>query len=90
MAALAPIPPSEAATPLPSTEHSARQTSTLLINGINKVAFDGKGNFTQVDAVATNVKLDAPDRRPGTGTYSVNPDCTGTQTIVVQGLPDLH
>ena len=64
--------------------------STLVIDGIDKVTFDGKGNFTQVDAVATNGKLDAPGWRPGTGTYSVNPDCTGTQTIVVPGLPDLH
>jgi hypothetical protein len=37
-----------------------------------------------------NGHLDAPGWRPGTGTYSVNPDCTGTQTIVVPGLPDLH
>jgi hypothetical protein len=64
--------------------------STLVIDGIDKVTFDGKGNFTQVDAVATNGKLDAPGWRPGTGTYSVDPDCTGTQTIMVAGLPDLH
>ena len=63
--------------------------STLLVDGIAKETFDGKGNETQVDAVATNGIL-APGWRPGTGTYSVNPDCTGTQTIVVQGLPDLH
>jgi hypothetical protein len=31
-----------------------------------------------------------PGWRPGTGSYSVNPDCTGTQTIVVSGMPDLH
>ena len=64
--------------------------SALVVDGIDKITFDGKGNFTQVDAVATNGKLDAPGWRPGTGTYSVNPDCTGTQTIVVPGLPDLH
>jgi len=63
--------------------------STLLIDGIDKVTFDGKGNFTQVDAVATNGIL-APGWRPGTGTYTVNPDCTGTQTIVVPGMADLH
>lgn len=63
--------------------------STLLIDGIVKTTFDGKGNLTQVDAVADNGNL-APGWRPGTGTYSVNPDCTGTQTIVVDGLPDLH
>lgn len=64
--------------------------STLVVDGIDKVTFDGKGNFTQVDAVATNGNLAAPGWRPGTGTYSVNPDCTGTQTIVVSDLPDLH
>jgi hypothetical protein len=64
--------------------------STAVIDGIDKVTFDGKGNFTQVDAVATNGILDAPGFRPGSGTYSVNPDCTGTQTIMVPGLPDLH
>jgi hypothetical protein len=63
--------------------------STLLIEGIDKITFDGKGNLTQVDAVATNGNL-APGWRPGTGTYSVNPDCTGTQTIVIPGMPDLH
>jgi hypothetical protein len=63
--------------------------STLVVDGIDKVTFDGKGNFTQVDAVATNGIL-TPGWRPGTGSYSVNPDCTGTQTIVVPGLPDLH
>jgi len=63
--------------------------STLLINGISKATFDGKGNVTGVDAVADNGNL-TPGWRPSTGTYSVNPDCTGTETIVVSGLPDLH
>jgi hypothetical protein len=63
--------------------------STLLIDGIAKEPFDREGNETQVDAVATNGML-APGWRPGTGTYSVNPDCTGTQTIVIPGRPDLH
>ena len=62
---------------------------TLLIDGIDKVTFDGDGNLTQVDAVATNGNL-PPGWRPGTGTYSVNTDCTGTQTISVAGAPDLH
>jgi hypothetical protein len=62
---------------------------TLLIDGIDKVTFDGDGNLTQVDAVATNGDL-PPGWRPGTGMYSVNPDCTGTQTISAAGAPDLH
>ena len=63
--------------------------STLLVDGIAKQTFDGKGNMTQVDAVATNGNL-APGWRPGTGTYSVDADCTGTLTLVVPGLSDLH
>jgi len=63
--------------------------STLLIDGIAKETFDGQGNETQVDAVATNGVL-TPGWRPGAGSYSVNPDCTGTQTITVPGMPDLH
>ncbi len=63
--------------------------STLLIDGIDKITFDGKGNLRQVDAVATNGIL-TPGWRPGTGTYSVSSDCTGTQTIVIPGMPDLH
>ena len=63
--------------------------STLLIDGLAKTTFDGKGNLTQLDAIAANGNV-APGWASNTGTYSVNPDCTGTQTIVVPGLPDLH
>jgi hypothetical protein len=63
--------------------------STLLIDGLAKQTFDGDGNFTQVEAVATNGNL-PPGWRPGSGTYSVNPDCTGTQTIVIPDNPDVH
>jgi hypothetical protein len=63
--------------------------ATLLIDGIAKESFDGQGNETQVDAVATNGMV-TPGWQPGTGSYSVNPDCTGTQTIMRSGLPDVH
>ena len=63
--------------------------STLLVDGIARETFDGKGNERQVDAVATNGML-TPGWRPGSGSYSVNQDCTGTQTIVISGNPDLH
>jgi len=61
----------------------------LVVDGVARVTFDGHGNFTQVDAVAENGNV-APGWRPGSGTYSVNPDCTGAQTIQVADLPDLH
>lgn len=65
--------------------------TTLVVDGIARETFDGRGNETQVDAVAMNGILDAPGWRPSTGTYSVNPDCTGAQTIVgPPGLADLH
>jgi hypothetical protein len=63
--------------------------STLLVDGIAKQTYDGKGNMTQVDAVATNGVL-PPGWRFGSGTYSVDSDCTGTLTITVPGLSDLH
>ena len=63
--------------------------STLLIDGIAKQTYDGDGNMTQVDAVATNGVL-PPGWRFGSGTYSVDSDCTGTLTITIPGLSDLH
>jgi hypothetical protein len=63
--------------------------STLLVDGLAKQTFDGTGNFTQVDAVAVGGNL-PPGWRPGSGTYSVNPDCTGSQTIVIPGNADVH
>ena len=52
--------------------------------GIAIQTFDGKGNFTQFDNVKgliNDIILD----RPGRGTYIVNPDCTGSQTVVPPG-----
>lgn len=63
--------------------------ASLLVDGIARETYDGFGNVTQVDAVAINGNL-PPGWRPGTGNYSVNADCTGTQTIVIEGRPDLH
>jgi len=43
--------------------------------------FDGKGNITQVDHIVTNGLPPAQEWTPGTGTYTVNPDCTGAAVI---------
>jgi hypothetical protein len=64
-------------------------SAPLVLAGIVKATYDGKGNFTQVDAVGVNGNI-APGWRPGSGTYLVNPDCTGTSTIVIPGMPDVH
>jgi hypothetical protein len=54
--------------------------STLLIDGLAKTTFDGRGNLTQLDAIAVNGNV-APGWASNTGNYSVNPDCTGTFTV---------
>jgi hypothetical protein len=63
--------------------------STLLIDGLAKTTFDGEGNLTQVDAVAANGNV-APGWASNTGTYSVNPDCTGTFTVTNGNKSPVH
>jgi hypothetical protein len=63
--------------------------STLLIDGLARTTFDGKGNLTQLDAVAVNGNV-APGWASNTGTYSVNPDCTGTFTVTNGSQPPVH
>jgi hypothetical protein len=64
-------------------------SGSLVVDGIAKTIFDGNGNLTQVDAVAVNGNP-LQVWRPGTGTYSVNSDCTGTMTLLIPGEPPLH
>jgi hypothetical protein len=59
------------------------------IEGLAKTTFDGNGNLTQVDTIAENGNVSVI-WRPGTGTYTVNSDCTGTMTVNDQDLPPLH
>jgi len=61
----------------------------LTVDGIAKTTFDGFGNLTQVDAVSVDGTL-AQIWRPGTGSYTLNPDCTGTMTIFNLNQPALH
>ena len=61
----------------------------ILIDGIAKTTFDGEGNLTQVDTVAQNGVM-GQVWRPGTGSYKVNADCTGTMTIANPDAPVLH
>lgn len=50
--------------------------------GVAMAQFDGMGNFTQIDTVTIGGVVVADfTHTPATGTYSVNPDCTGTYTI---------
>ena len=50
--------------------------------------FDGAGGFTQTDNVKGSLSGITADR-PSVGTYSVNPDCTGTYTVNNPGMPPI-
>jgi hypothetical protein len=54
------------------------------VAGVALTTFDGFGNLTQVDHVTHNGVVPVEAWRPATGTYSVNPDCTGTFTFFPQ------
>jgi hypothetical protein len=54
------------------------------VAGVALTLFDGNGNLTQVDNVVHNGVAPIEDWRPATGTYTVNPNCTGTFTFTPQ------
>jgi len=50
--------------------------------GVAMTQFDGNGGFTQIDTVTIGGVVVADfTHTPATGTYTVNPNCTGTFTI---------
>jgi hypothetical protein len=55
--------------------------SPILIRGVAKTRFDGHGNLSQIDWVTLNGVPSSPDWRSATGTYDLNPDCTGTMEV---------
>ncbi|MGH9513277.1 MAG: hypothetical protein ACRD2U_14180 [Terriglobales bacterium] len=58
------------------------------VDGIALSIFDGEGNMAQVDVVSHNGTV-AQVWRPGTATYDVESDCTGTMTLTAPGGPPL-
>jgi hypothetical protein len=54
---------------------------SLPLRGVVLQRYDGHGNITQMDHVVVNGTTPTEAWRPGTGTYSVNADCTGTATL---------
>jgi hypothetical protein len=51
--------------------------------------YDGKGNLTQVDHVVINGIPPEQDWTPGSGTYTVNSDCTGVASLTTPGNPPI-
>jgi hypothetical protein len=52
-----------------------------LVNGITVETFDGYGHFTSIDHVVLNGVQPAVEWRESSGTYTVNPDCTGKKVV---------
>jgi hypothetical protein len=63
--------------------------TSLVLTGVTKSTYDGLGNSTVLDASGVNGNVPT-GWRTGTGTYTVNPDCTGTETISFPGQADVH
>ena len=61
----------------------------LVLTGVTKTTYDGLGNLTVLDASGVNGNVPT-GWRTGSGSYTVNPDCTGTETISFPGEPDIH
>jgi len=52
-----------------------------LDNGVTLETFDGYGNFTSKDHVVLNGVQPVAEWRESSGTYTVNPDCTGKKQV---------
>jgi hypothetical protein len=59
----------------------------LQFRGVVLQHYDGRGHLRQVDHVVTNGMPPTEEWTPGTGTYTVNPNCTGKAVINVPGNP---
>jgi hypothetical protein len=59
--------------------------------GVVMQHYDGNGNITQVDHIVVYGTPPPQEWTPGTGTYTVNPDCTGAATLTTpSGTIYLH
>jgi len=58
----------------------------LSVRGLAMQHYDGKGNITQVDHSVDEGNA-STGWAAGTGTYSVNPDCTGEAVIISANNP---
>jgi hypothetical protein len=65
--------------------------SNFPFRGVVMQRYDGNGNITQVDHIVLNGGPPPQEWTPGTGTYTVNQDCTGAATLhTPEGTVDLH
>ncbi len=55
--------------------------------GVGLRTFDGAGNFTQISNDKGSLSGILVPNAASHGTYIVNPDCSGTNTLIFPGLP---
>ena len=60
---------------------------SLPLRGVVMQHYDGKGALTQVDHVVVNGMPPTVEWTEGSGTYTVNPNCTGSAVINIPGNP---
>jgi hypothetical protein len=60
----------------------------LQLRGVVMQHYDGKGGLTQVDHIVTGGFPPPQEWTPGTGTYTVNADCTGSAVLTIPNNPD--
>jgi hypothetical protein len=60
---------------------------SVQLRGVVLQHYDGNGHITQVDHVVVGGMAPPEAWRPGTGTYTVNPDCTGKAMLTIGGSP---
>jgi hypothetical protein len=57
------------------------------VRGVVLQHYDGNGHITQTDHVVIDGMAPSEAWRPGSGTYTVNADCTGNATITIPSSP---
>lgn len=59
----------------------------LQFRGLALAYFDGNGHVTQVDHIVFDGVPPSQEWSPGSGTYTVNPDCTGSGVLSTPSNP---
>ena len=65
-------------------------SNRIPLRSVAMTHFDGVGNLSQVEHFVVNGVPPPIEWSPSSGTYTVNPDCTGTAQILLAGFPPVN